>query len=68
MTDGDIGGSGMHCRENDLTANPVLSIDGITLSDFDFIDIGEVLRSTGSVPVVVKTLIFPTETQEATDA
>lgn len=60
VMDGDVGGLlGMHCRENDLTENPIVSIDGITLSAFDFIDVGEVIAATGSVPVVVKSLVFP---------
>lgn len=62
MADGDVGGLiGMHCRENELLDNAIVAIDGITLSDFDFVDIGEVIRSTGSVPVVVKSLLFPSE-------
>ncbi|MBL4646630.1 MAG: ethanolamine ammonia-lyase reactivating factor EutA [Rhizobiales bacterium] len=65
VADGDIGGLlGMHCRENNLTQNPVVSIDGINLESFDFVDIGEVIRATGSVPVVIKSLIFPGETKQ----
>ncbi|MBX2838350.1 MAG: ethanolamine ammonia-lyase reactivating factor EutA [Gammaproteobacteria bacterium] len=60
VTDGDIGGLlGMHCRENKLLDNSIVSIDGIELNELDFIDIGEVLLSTGAVPVVVKSLVFP---------
>lgn len=60
VADGDVGGLlGMHCRENDLLDNAVVTIDGISLADFDYIDIGEVIQSTGAVPVVVKSLIFP---------
>ncbi|PHR56607.1 MAG: ethanolamine utilization protein EutA [Robiginitomaculum sp.] len=63
----DIGGLlGIHCRENALLPNPVISIDGISLGALDFIDIGEVILSTGSVPVVVKSLVFPAETAVAT--
>lgn len=63
VTDSDIGGLlGIHCRENNLTSNAIISIDGITLASFDFIDIGEVIRATGSVPVVIKSLVFPSET------
>ncbi len=65
VMDGDIGGLlGMHLRENAITDNPIVSIDGIRLSSFDFIDIGEVIRSTGSVPVVVKSLVFPGENEQ----
>lgn len=49
----------MHCRENDLLDNAIVAIDGIALSDFDFVDIGDVILSTGSVPVVIKSLLFP---------
>jgi ethanolamine utilization protein EutA len=62
VVDGDIGGLfGMHCRQEEDLANPVISIDGIELNEFDFIDIGEVLRATGAVPVVIKSLLFPGE-------
>ena len=40
-------------------ANPVVSIDGLELKDFDYIDIGAILESSGAVPVVIKSLIFP---------
>ena len=68
VSDNDIGGLlGMHCRESEQLKNPIISIDGIDLAEFDFIDIGEVLSETGAVPVVVKSLIFPSESPE-TDA
>jgi ethanolamine utilization protein EutA len=40
-------------------ANPVVSIDGLELKAFDYIDIGAMLESSGAVPVVIKSLIFP---------
>lgn len=59
---GDIGGLiGMQCRSEENVPGAIVSIDGIALSEFDFIDIGEVLRATGATPVVVKSLLFPTE-------
>jgi ethanolamine utilization protein EutA len=58
--DGDIGGLlGIHFREEMKLENPVISIDGLELKQFDFIDIGEMLESSGAVPVVIKSLIFP---------
>jgi ethanolamine utilization protein EutA len=39
--------------------NPVVSIDGLELKEFDYIDIGTMLESSGAVPVVIKSLIFP---------
>ena len=60
VLDGDVGGLiGLHARVEEGFAGPVVSIDGVRLSEFDFIDIGEVLRATGAAPVVVKSLVFP---------
>lgn len=36
----------------------VVSIDGIDLKDFDFVDIGQELPDARAVPVVIKSLIF----------
>ena len=59
--DGDIGGLvGIHLREESKLTNPVVSIDGIVLKEFDFIDIGAMLETSGAVPVVIKSLVFPT--------
>jgi ethanolamine utilization protein EutA len=61
--DGDVGGLlGIHFREEMKLVNPVISIDGLELKQFDFIDIGEMLESSGAVPVVIKSLIFPAST------
>lgn len=61
VLDGDIGGLvGLHARAEEGFAGPIVSIDGISLSEFDFIDIGAVLRDTGAAPVVIKSLVFPT--------
>jgi ethanolamine utilization protein EutA len=59
--DGDVGGLiGIHFREEMKLGNPIVSIDGLELKEFDYIDIGEMLESSGAVPVVIKSLIFPT--------
>jgi ethanolamine utilization protein EutA (predicted chaperonin) len=64
VNDGDIGGIvGLHFQEELKIANPIISIDGIALNDFDYIDIGNLIPSSGSVPVVIKSLIFPTSPQ-----
>src|SRR5882672_2078576 len=58
--DGDIGGLiGIHCVEQLRLHNPVVSIDGITLREFDFVDIGTMIPASGAVPVVIKSLVFP---------
>jgi len=59
--DSDVGGLiGIHLREESRITNPIVSIDGIALKEFDFIDIGELLETSGAVPVVIKSLVFPT--------
>ena len=61
VNDGDVGGLlGIHLKQNMHLASPVISIDGIELKEFDYIDIGNFIASTGAVPVVIKSLIFPT--------
>ncbi len=58
--DGDVGGLlGIHLREEIKVANPVVSIDGLELKAFDYIDIGAMLEGSGAVPVVIKSLVFP---------
>jgi ethanolamine utilization protein EutA len=58
--DGDVGGLiGIHIREEMKHHYPVVSIDGLELKEFDYIDIGAMLDSSGAVPVVIKSLIFP---------
>lgn len=58
--DGDVGGLlGIHLHEEMKLANAVVSIDGLELKEFDYIDIGAMLETTGAVPVVIKSLIFP---------
>jgi ethanolamine utilization protein EutA len=65
VNDGDIGGIiGLHFQEELKIENPIISIDGIALSDFDYIDIGALIPSSGSVPVVIKSLIFPASPQQ----
>jgi ethanolamine utilization protein EutA len=65
VNDGDIGGIvGLHFQEELKIENPIVSIDGISLNDFDYIDIGALIPSSGSVPVVIKSLIFPASPQQ----
>ena len=49
---------GFILKEEFHLKNEVLSIDGITLRDFDFIDVGKVLKPSGTVPVSIKSLLF----------
>ena len=60
VCEGDIGKMfGLHAAEELKIAAPIVSIDGIALEAFDFIDIGAMLPGSGAVPVVIKSLLFP---------
>jgi ethanolamine utilization protein EutA len=59
--DGDVGGLiGIHYREEMKLKTAIVSIDGLELKEFDYIDIGAMLDTSGAVPVVIKSLVFPT--------
>jgi ethanolamine utilization protein EutA len=65
VNDGDIGGIiGLHFQEELKIESAIISIDGIALNDFDYIDVGALIQSSGSVPVVIKSLIFPASPQQ----
>jgi len=55
---------GLHCQEELKLESAIISIDGIALSDFDFIDVGALIPSSGAVPVVIKSLIFPASPEQ----
>ncbi len=40
-------------------SGPLVIIDGLDLRDLDYVDIGGLVRPAGVVPVVVKSLVFP---------
>jgi ethanolamine utilization protein EutA len=66
--DGDVGGLlGIHLHEEMKVKSGIVSIDGLELKDFDYIDIGEMLPASGAVPVVIKSLIFPTSAATGTE-
>lgn len=59
MLDGDIAQTlGGVLREEIGIANDLLILDGITLRDFDFIDLGKIRLPSFTVPVTVKSLLF----------
>jgi ethanolamine utilization protein EutA len=60
MVDGDFGKLLGHILKEELgVARGVISIDGIQLHEFDYVDIGAVMQPTQVVPVVIKSLLFP---------
>jgi ethanolamine utilization protein EutA len=60
LIDGDVGRSLGHILECELAlGRAVVSIDGLRLREFDFVDIGALIRPADVVPVVIKSLLFP---------
>jgi ethanolamine utilization protein EutA len=60
LFDGDIGRSVGSLVIDELDwSGPVLSLDGVVVDDFDFVDIGARLEPAGTYPVVVKSLVYP---------
>jgi ethanolamine utilization protein EutA len=45
-------------REDFAIENGLVCLDGVTLRDFDFIDLGKTLEPSGTVPVTIKSLVF----------
>ncbi len=61
VCDSDVGGLlGLHMHEELGLTCGIVSIDGIELKEFDYIDVGNLIPSSGATPVVIKSLVFPT--------
>ncbi len=59
MLDGDVAQTlGAILREELGIACEILAIDGVTLLDFDYIDLGRIRMPSQTVPVTVKSLVF----------
>jgi len=57
--DHDLAGLvGMILKDDFAIENALLCLDGVTLGDFDFIDLGKTLEPSGTVPVTIKSLVF----------
>jgi len=58
--DGDVGRSVGEILRTELGwTGPLVCLDGIDIGEFDFIDVGTRIEPSGTFPVVVKTLVFP---------
>jgi ethanolamine utilization protein EutA len=63
LVDGDVGRSlGRILSDEVAPGADVISIDGMQLRDFDFVDIGTRMEPAGVVPVIIKSLLFPAAT------
>jgi ethanolamine utilization protein EutA len=59
MLDGDVAQTlGAILREELAVGSEILVIDGVTLWDFDYIDLGRIRLPSQTVPVTVKSLVF----------
>lgn len=59
VLDGDIAHTlGSVLREDLGLANDLLILDGLQLSDFEYIDLGRVRQPSNTVPITIKSLVF----------
>ena len=59
LLSGDVAQSIGRLLRTELHAGvPLLVLDGLDLTEFDYVDVGEVIRPAGVVPVVIKSLLF----------
>ncbi len=59
MLDGDVAQTlGAIMREELRVKSEILVIDGVTLEDFDYIDLGRIRLPSQTVPVTIKSLVF----------
>ena len=59
LVDGDVGMNlGRIFRDEIHPGCRIISIDGIQLRDFDYVDIGQVRQPANVVPVIIKSLLF----------
>ncbi len=59
LLDGDVGKTLGNILKQELRVeSDVVSIDGLQLQEFDFVDIGEIIYPANAVPVVIKSLLF----------
>ena len=59
LIDGDVGKTvGQLLRDEAGLACELISIDGVDLREFDFVDAGVLLTPPGVIPLVIKSLVF----------
>ena len=59
LVDGDVGMTLGRIIRDEIDAEcTVISIDGLQLKDFDYVDIGEIIHPTNVVPIIIKSLLF----------
>jgi ethanolamine utilization protein EutA len=58
LVDGDIAHGLGRILGEELGADRFICLDGLRAGEFDYVDVGSVVRPAGVVPVVVKSLLF----------
>lgn len=59
MIEGDVGNALGHLLHQECNfPGELASIDGIQLQEFDYVDVGELIKPPGVVPVIIKSLLF----------
>jgi ethanolamine utilization protein EutA len=59
MMEGDVGKTMGEIFRRELgVENDIISIDDVQLKEFDYVDIGKMIRPTNVVPLVIKSLLF----------
>lgn len=58
LFDGDIAQTVGALLLDQGVTSPVISVDGVTGTAFDYVDVGAVLAESGTVPVSLKSLVF----------
>jgi ethanolamine utilization protein EutA len=65
MLDGDVAMTlGRLLRDEIGVTNDLLVVDGLSLRDFDYIDIGKVRHPSRTVPVTIKSLLFTNDPRD----
>lgn len=60
LIDHDIGASiGRLLLTEYVVDRPLVCLDGLELSPLDFVDVGQILEPSGTLPVMIKSLLFP---------
>jgi ethanolamine utilization protein EutA len=60
MIDGDVGKTLGRLLEHELAfPGRIVAIDGVQLQELDYVDVGALIAPPGVVPVVIKSLLFP---------
>ena len=61
LMDGDIGRTlGEILRRELNVSGDIISVDGVQLRTFDYVDIGKLIEPTHVVPLIIKSLLFST--------